>query len=96
MKRKRYETLCGVTSFIGFMFAVGSIGGMELETITLKQGTLQSLIGLAVFAGAAYIGGFMDEDQIYRAGRASGQRPAAVCKHKRQNNYQDARKNSAL
>jgi len=27
--------------------------------MTLGQGTLHSIIGLAVFAGAAYIGGFM-------------------------------------
>jgi|JMBW01.1.fsa_nt_gb hypothetical protein len=61
MKRKRYETLCGIISFIGFIYAIGSVGGMELETLTTEQGMLQSIIGLAVFAGAAYIGGFMDE-----------------------------------
>ncbi len=40
---------------------LGQLEGMELETLTTEQGMLQSIIGLAVFAGAAYIGGFMDE-----------------------------------
>ena len=63
MKRKRYETICGIISFMGFMFVLGTVGGMEHETITLGQGMLQSIIGIAVFAGAEYIGGLWDDKE---------------------------------
>lgn len=59
MKRKHLENICGIISFLGFMYLVGSIGATEHNTMTLGQGMLHSIIGLSVFVGAAYIGGFM-------------------------------------
>lgn len=60
MKRQKiFENVCGVICFLGFMFLVGTVGAMENDTITFGKGILQSIISLAVFAGAAYIGGFM-------------------------------------
>lgn len=59
MKRKHKETICGIISCLGFLYLMGSVGAMGNNTMTLGQGTLHSIIGLAVFAGAAYIGGFM-------------------------------------
>ncbi len=60
MKRQKiFKNICSFISFLGFMFLIGTVGGMEHDTITLGQGILQSIIGLVVFAGAAYIGGFM-------------------------------------
>lgn len=60
MKRQKiFENVCNFISFLGFMFLIGTVGGMEHDTITLGQGILQSIISLVVFAGAAYIGGFM-------------------------------------
>lgn len=54
-----YKTICGVVSFIGFFYMLGAVGGMEIETMTIKQGMLHSIIGIALFAGGAYMGGFM-------------------------------------
>lgn len=58
-KQKMIQNVCGILSFLGFMFMLGTVGAMEHDTIALGQGAIQSIIGLAVFAGAAYKGGFM-------------------------------------
>lgn len=95
-KRKLFENICGVVSFLGFLLLMGTVGAMENDNITLGRGFLQAVISLAIFAGAAYLGGYMDEDQVYRTRRAARERPSTVCERKRQSNHQDARRNRAL
>lgn len=95
-KRKLFESVCGVISFLGFLLLIGTVGAMEQDTITMGRGFLQSVICMSIFAGAAYIGGFMDEDKIYYTRRAARERPSSVCERKRQSNYQDTRRNRAL
>jgi len=63
-KRKLFENICGGVSFLGFLLLMGTVGAMENDTITLGRGFLQAVICLAIFAGAAYLGGYMDEDQV--------------------------------
>jgi hypothetical protein len=58
--RKLFENVCGVISFLGFLLLIGTVGAMEHDTITIGRGILQSVICMAIFAGAAYIGGFME------------------------------------
>ncbi|MEN6487849.1 MAG: hypothetical protein ABFD66_03040 [Smithella sp.] len=60
MKQKAVKKICGITCFLGFMFVFGTVGALENDTITLGQGILQACIGLAVFAGAGYLGGFIE------------------------------------
>lgn len=55
------KTLWGIICLLGFLYVAGAVGAMENEAISMGQGILQSIIGLAVFAGSAYAGGFMDE-----------------------------------
>lgn len=59
MKKKTFTNICGIVSFLGFMFMYGTVGAMDQDTISLTQGIIQSAIGLTLFGGAAYIGGFM-------------------------------------
>lgn len=59
MNKKRFETICGIVCFTGFVYLIGTVGAMEHDTITLGRGILQSITGLVVFAGAAFIGGFI-------------------------------------
>ncbi len=59
-RRKAYQNICGILSFLGFLLLMGSVGAMELDNISTTQGMLQSIISLAIFAGAARIGGFME------------------------------------
>lgn len=54
-------TICGIACITSFLFLAGTVGALENDAITLGRGILLSIIGLAVFAGSAYIGGFMDE-----------------------------------
>lgn len=60
MKKIKFRNVCGVVSFIGFFYMLGAVGGMEIETMTLNQGMFHAIIGLALFAGGAYMGGFME------------------------------------
>ena len=59
MKTKTKERIFGTVCALGFLFLLGSAGSLENDTISLEQGTLQMIIGLAVFAGGGYLGGFM-------------------------------------
>jgi hypothetical protein len=63
MKKKRVETLWAIISFIGFLYVLGVAGGLDLNTLTLGQAVVHGIIGLSIMAGAAYMGGFMDETQ---------------------------------
>lgn len=51
--------LSGLICVIGLFILLGSVGSMELDTISIEQGIVQSLIGYTMFAGGAYWGGFM-------------------------------------
>lgn len=59
MKQKTFETICSIVCLLGFMFMLGTVGAMEHDIISLGRGIIQSAIGLAIFAGAGYLGGFM-------------------------------------
>lgn len=58
-KRNKLRTFFGIICFLGFLFTLGTVGAMELETISLERGIAQAIIGLLLFAGAGYLGGFM-------------------------------------
>ena len=55
------KTLWGIVCLLGFLYVAGAVGAMENDAISTGQGILQSIIGLAVFAGAGYLGWFMDK-----------------------------------
>ena len=55
------NTLWGIVCLLGFLYVAGAVGALENDAISIGQGILHSIIGLAVFAGSAYAGGFMDE-----------------------------------
>ena len=58
MKTYIKRRLCAVISALGFLFALGVVGGLEHDLIPLGRGALYAGSGLAVWAGAARIGGF--------------------------------------
>lgn len=55
------KTLWGIICLLGFLYVAGAVGAMENEAISMGQGILHSIIGMAVFGGSAYMGGFMNE-----------------------------------
>ena len=59
MARKIYKTTCGVVCFLGFMLLLGTAGASDLNQIDFPQIVRQSAIGLAMFGGGGYLGGFI-------------------------------------
>ncbi len=60
MKGKTAQAICGAICVTGFFFVAGTVGALENDSITIGQGILQSIIGIAAFAGAGHLGGFID------------------------------------
>ena len=52
------DTLAAI-SFCGIMLAIGSAGAVDCDTIPLWQGAAQAALGLAMFAGSAYVRGYV-------------------------------------
>ncbi|MDF2984920.1 MAG: hypothetical protein K0R50_430 [Eubacterium sp.] len=59
MKKKTFQRICGVISFMGFMLVLGTVGAMENNNIAFTQSIIHSAIGLVMFGGGAYAGGYM-------------------------------------
>lgn len=63
MTRKRalkvWRFTCGLTAFFGFMVMLGTAGSSDLDLIPFAQIVKQSLIGLGMFVGGLWLGGFM-------------------------------------
>lgn len=59
-KRKVFETICGFISMLGLMYMFGVAGGAEKGTMDQDLAILHATIGLIVFAGMAWIGGFIN------------------------------------
>ena len=59
MARKIYKTICGIVCFSGFMLLLGTAGASDLNQIGFPQIIWQSALGLAMFAGGGYLGGYM-------------------------------------
>lgn len=57
--RGKRRAICGVVSTLGFLFILGTTGACEQDLISLTQFIIQSLVGMVLFAGGAYLGGFM-------------------------------------
>ena len=58
MKTHIKSRLCAVVSALGFLLAMGVVGGLEHDLIPLGRGALYAGIGLTVWTIAAHVGGF--------------------------------------
>lgn len=58
MKTHIKRRLCAIVSALGFLFAMGVVGGLEHDLIPLGRGALYAMAGLAVWAVATHVGGF--------------------------------------
>lgn len=57
MKVRTKRKICGVISFLGMMLMIGAVSDVNL--VSLQRIVIQALIGLALFAGGSYKGGWM-------------------------------------
>lgn len=54
------KRFCGVISAAGFLLLIGTAGASDQDLIPLSRIIWQSLTGLALFAGAGTLGGFIE------------------------------------
>lgn len=52
--------ICGFISATGFLLLIGTAGASDQNLIPLSRVIWQSLTGLALFAGAGTLGGFIE------------------------------------
>lgn len=57
--RKGFKLICGIFSFLGFVFLLGTVGAIENDSIPLWCGMIRAGVGLALFVGGGFLGGFM-------------------------------------
>ena len=59
MKTRTKRRICGWIAGIAFFLMLGCVGGVECGTLPLVRGMILAVFFLAVFALAAYKGGYM-------------------------------------
>lgn len=60
MARKIFRGLCAAAALTGFMVILGTAGGSDCELLTMKQISIQCSIGLALFIGGLWLGGWLE------------------------------------
>ena len=64
VKSKKVRTIwrrtCGTVAFIGFALMLGTAGSSDGDLIPFSQILIQSGIGLAMFGGGLWLGGFIE------------------------------------
>lgn len=59
MARKIYKTLCATVAVAGLVIILGTAGGSDFGLLTMKQISVYCSIGLAMFAGGLWLGGWL-------------------------------------
>lgn len=60
MARKIRTRICGIICFLGFMVMLGAAGSSDLNLISYPELIKQCAIGMAMFVGGGYLGGFIE------------------------------------
>lgn len=60
MTKKRRETVWATVATLGFLLLLGTAGGSDCGLLTLPQAALRGGLGLVIFAGGLWMGGFLD------------------------------------
>lgn len=59
MAHKRFQHICGIVAVLGFLFLLGTAGASDCGDIPISQILAQSAIGLVVFGGGLWLGGYL-------------------------------------
>lgn len=54
------KKIFGILAFLSFLFLLGSVGGVEQDTLSLGTGTIYMVIGLACFGLFTWLAGGFD------------------------------------
>lgn len=57
--KKAWRKICGLAAVIGLALVLGTAGSSDLGVIPFSQAMAQSAIGLAMFSGSLWLGGFL-------------------------------------
>lgn len=60
MRKRKFQTICGITSYAGFFIMLGATGGSDTGTLTLGQSFWMATAWIALFAGGCYLGGYIE------------------------------------
>lgn len=60
MRKSKFRTACGVVAGIGFFLMLGAAGGSDTGTLSLSMTFWLALLGLGLFAGGCYLGGYIE------------------------------------
>ncbi len=58
--RVYWRRACGAVALVGFALMLGTAGSSDLDLIPFSQILIQSGIGLAMFGGGLWLGGFIE------------------------------------
>ena len=59
MTRKRFRQACGIIAALGFLLVLGTAGASDCDLIPMSQILRQGCIGLVIFAGGLWFGGYL-------------------------------------
>ncbi|MFQ6964948.1 MAG: cell wall hydrolase [Oscillospiraceae bacterium] len=59
MTRKRFRQACGIIAALGFLLVLGTAGASDCDLIPMSQILRQGCIGLGMFAGGLWLGGYL-------------------------------------
>lgn len=51
---RAFETICGIITLIGFLLAIGAVGGCEQGTLSEGKSIMYGVIGLVLAAAGAF------------------------------------------
>ena len=55
MAQKRFRQACGIVAALGFLLILGTAGASDYDLIPMRQ----SCIGLVMFGGGLWLGGYL-------------------------------------
>ena len=59
MTRKRFRQACGIIAVLGFLLVLGTAGASDCDLIPMSKILRQGCIGLGMFAGGLWLGGYL-------------------------------------
>ena len=60
MRAKKFRTICGIVACAGLFLMLGAAGGSDTGTLDLQEIFWMTVLGLGLFAGGCYLGGYIE------------------------------------
>lgn len=60
MRKRKFRTACGIVACAGLFLMLGAAGGSDTGTLDLPEIFWMTLLGLGLFTGGCYWGGYIE------------------------------------